>query len=406
MQPQGTAPCSTHPAPTAAFEAYCARRAYAYSVGEAKARQREISADAYLFLYKELVGLAGERTYCWPGLAYLASSLATSVGTLKRWMKELEQADLIRRQPRPGGQTSLTFITAYLAFAAEPPSAMSQQPPELEDDERAAADHPRTGTVTTDDMLAQPKEIISSPPQSAEPSQTRVLCFGPEQEIASDRCGGSTAIPHTVKTQESENPGTCGGGIGQALHNIAMVAETAITALLDKEAVHDAAALNELQHKPLAEMRAISQYLDTQTNVRCRPALFVWLARRDFGAKLLAGQHYHGTRRGTCQGQTSACAAQSRPMWPLAELQCEPVSSELAELWQGVLAHLRLAVPKADYDTWIAPITLVALEDGLAVVATPNIFVREEVEQHYKTLLEAGFSHACGQPTVLQAVIG
>jgi hypothetical protein len=260
--------------------------------------------------------------------------------------------------------------------------------------------------VTTDDMLAQPKDIISSPPLSAEPSQAGVLFFGPEQEIASDRCGGSSAIPHTVKTQESKNPGTCGGGTGQSLHNIAKVAETAITALLDKEAVHDAAALNELQHKPLAEMRAISQYLDTQTNVRCRPALFVWLARRDFGAKLLAGQHYHGTRRGTCQGQTSAFASQSRPIWPLPELPCEPVSAELAELWECVLAHLRLAVPKADYDTWIAPITLVALEDGLAVVATPNIFVREEVEQRYKALLEAGFSHACGQPIVLQAVIG
>ena len=69
MQPQRTTPRSTHPVPAAAFEAYCARRAYAYNIGEAKASQREISADAYLFLYKELVGLAGERTYCWPGLA-------------------------------------------------------------------------------------------------------------------------------------------------------------------------------------------------------------------------------------------------------------------------------------------------------------------------------------------------
>ncbi len=82
------------------------RRSNAFSIGEAKARRREISADAYLFLYKELVGLAGERTYCWPSLEFLVGTLDTSEGTLKRWMKELERADLIRRKPRPGGQTS------------------------------------------------------------------------------------------------------------------------------------------------------------------------------------------------------------------------------------------------------------------------------------------------------------
>src|SRR3712207_6371917 len=90
------------------------RRRDAYVVGEAKARRREISADAYLFLYKELVGLAGERTYCWPGLDYLAANLETSEGTVKRWMRELERAGLIRRKARPGGQTSLTYIAAYL----------------------------------------------------------------------------------------------------------------------------------------------------------------------------------------------------------------------------------------------------------------------------------------------------
>src|SRR3712207_4527882 len=87
-----------------------ARRSTAFAIGEAKARRREISADAYLFLYKELVGLAGELTSCWPSLEFLVGTLDTSEGTLKRWLKELERADLIRRKPRPGGQTSLTYI--------------------------------------------------------------------------------------------------------------------------------------------------------------------------------------------------------------------------------------------------------------------------------------------------------
>ena len=87
----GTLVCVPRKPDADTLESYCARRAYAYRVGEVKARQREISADAYLFLYKELVGLAGDRTYCWPGLDYLVEQLDTSAGTLKRWFKELEQ---------------------------------------------------------------------------------------------------------------------------------------------------------------------------------------------------------------------------------------------------------------------------------------------------------------------------
>src|SRR3712207_3918507 len=114
MQPRTMGGSGGAVVPPALGEAPYARRAHAYAVGEARARRREISADAYLFLYKELVGLDGERTYCWPGLDYLAETLETSEGTVKRWMRELERANLIRRKSRPGGQTSLTYIAAYL----------------------------------------------------------------------------------------------------------------------------------------------------------------------------------------------------------------------------------------------------------------------------------------------------
>src|SRR5919199_665488 len=108
------------------------RPSTAFALGGAPAPPREISADAYLFLYKELVGLAGDRTYRWASLDFLAGTLDTSEGTLKRWMKELERADLIRRQPRPGGQTSLTYITAYLAPdpAAAAAAVEDEAPPE------------------------------------------------------------------------------------------------------------------------------------------------------------------------------------------------------------------------------------------------------------------------------------
>lgn len=58
---------------------YQARRMYAYSVGESSALTRRISADAYLFLYKELVRLCKDRAFCWPGLDWLAQRLGTGI---------------------------------------------------------------------------------------------------------------------------------------------------------------------------------------------------------------------------------------------------------------------------------------------------------------------------------------
>ena len=78
----------------------------------------------------------------------------------------------------------------------------------------------------------------------------------------------------------------------------------------------------------------------------------------------------------------------------------------LAGVWQRVQAHVAPELSKDEYDTWIEPLTLVALEDDLAVVGTPNIFVRCEVERAYKAHLEAALARACGRPVILQAVIG
>ena len=114
-----TSPVGVVPSSLQLVDNLADRRACAYRIGEAKTRRRLISADAYLFLYKELVNLCGGRSYCWPGLDYLARILETSEGTIKRWMRELEAAHLIRRKPRPGGQTSLTYITAFLACEPE-----------------------------------------------------------------------------------------------------------------------------------------------------------------------------------------------------------------------------------------------------------------------------------------------
>lgn len=376
-----------------------ARRSHAFIIGEAKARQREISADAYLFLYKELVGLAGDRTYCWPGLDFLVEKLGTSEGTLKRWMKELEQADLIQRKPRPGGQTSLTYITVFLEsnVGVEPRSIQALCHDDADEALHAADEAPSN-------TLPPFAEQIALSLSSVEPSHSPVF-FGSEQEITVDRCAGSDVILHTVKSQELKDLNGYGGGFNQSTRSETDV-DDEIVMLLKDEDVHDSDAIIELRTKPIAELQALSQYLDKQTNVLCRPGLFVWLARQDFGAKLLAGRRQHKDQH--CKGrrkQSNGTNAEAgRFLYP--EVEREPVSAELAELWQKVLDQVSLTLPKDMFNVWISPTSLVAFEDNLAVVTTPNIFVRQQIEQLYQAHLEEALSRVCERPIMLQAVIG
>ena len=90
----------------------------------------------------------------------------------------------------------------------------------------------------------------------------------------------------------------------------------------------------------------------------------------------------------------------------LSERQEQPVGAEVPAVWQHVRDQVSRTLPRGDYETWIAPCSLIALEDGLAVVATPNVFVREEVQHRYKAQLEAVMSQVCAGPTNIQVVIG
>ena len=365
------------------------RRSTAFALGEAKARQREISADAYLFLYKELVGLAGDRTYCWPSLGFLAATLDTSEGTLKRWMKELERADLIRRQPRPGGQTSLTYITAYLAPdpAAAAAAVEDEAPPE------AAAGQSSASPVAPAGRRAHAEPPSSAPPQrdwAAQPA----LFFGSELQIVSDRRARSETISHTVKSQQFKNPGRYGGGTCQSPHSkVPVGGAPAALALLDAEAVCDPAAVAALQQKPLAELRAVSRYLDHQTNIQCRPGLFVWLARHDFGAQLLAGQHQRAAR---------SCP-RALPPPPTVE---PPRNPALATAWEAVQHQLGQVLPPEDFATWVAPTTLQAIEGEDIVLGTPNVFVRQELEGRLREPLVAALEAVLGHAVAVHLIIG
>src|SRR5919199_2183834 len=97
--------------PHETLAAFQARQRHAYQAGKTAWRAGRINAQA-LQLYEELVRYVGANTCAWVKEETLARELDRSVSTIKRWMQQLVQAQLIRRGRRFGA-TSLTFLTAY-----------------------------------------------------------------------------------------------------------------------------------------------------------------------------------------------------------------------------------------------------------------------------------------------------
>jgi hypothetical protein len=428
------APATSAPPVDPALAQLRARRNRAFALGEAKARRRVISADAYLFLYKELVTLAGERTYCWPGYEYLVTTLETSEGTAKRWMRELERADLIRRQPRPGGQTSLTYITAFLA-----PDPLPAAPP-VEDtgNSDSTGDPPEPGATVPDAPAPQPHTSTTAPVFSEEPP----VFFAPMQQIESDQGERSTAIRHTFKNQNLKPRG--GGGKPTPALTSDLPTETTATTRLRSEGVEDPDVLRELRHEPVERIERVTRYV-----ARCRrrddprrPGLIVHLLRCGFGTGQVGSEAQaqvglcmdsnHGDQAlstratgdplrylsaGFClHGVHSACpwcstpAGQDHPHTPerqaVAGTVPEPVSNPPSVLWNKALTALARQLDQEACDTWIRCSRLLLVEGDEAVLSTPNVFVRDVIERDYRPAVEAALREVSGRPLALQVVIG
>jgi hypothetical protein len=216
--------------------------------------------------------------------------------------------------------------------------------------------------------------------QPAQPA----LFFGPELQIISDRHARSEVISPTIKSQDFKNPEGYGGGVRHFERGTTRTRTgNEITTLLKTEDVCDPDAMAELQDKPLAELQALSGYLDKQKNIRCRPALFVWLARQDFGAQLLAGRQRRAARRSTPQAALRVAGS-------------DPRLTELVDVWQGILAQLSRELPGDDVATWLEPTTLLELDAETAVIGTPNVFVREAIEARFLEQVTGALSGVLG----------
>jgi hypothetical protein len=112
--------------------------------------------------------------------------------------------------------------------------------------------------------------------------------------------------------------------------------------------------------------------------------------------------------RPSSAGSRSAIARVADIPQPACELD-----DDLHALWQAVLKVLEVNLTRNEFETWIKPCQLVALEPGttvdettLAIIATPNIFVRQEVGARYQDTLTAALGVQVGQSVEVQCVIG
>ena len=89
------------------------------------------------------------------------------------------------------------------------------------------------------------------------------------------------------------------------------------------------------------------------------------------------------------------------------------VVSALRSYWQAALSSLEARLPCDEFETWIKPCQLVALdasssheEATRAIVAAPNIFVRQELEARYQSAITAALSIHLEQPVEVHCIIG
>jgi len=79
---------------------------------------------------------------------------------------------------------------------------------------------------------------------------------------------------------------------------------------------------------------------------------------------------------------------------------------EYEQLWQSVLARLAPDLSRDTLATWLKPTMLLDLQGDIAIVSTPNTFVRDEVEARYKARLADILALELERPISIECVIG
>ena len=75
------------------------------------------------------------------------------------------------------------------------------------------------------------------------------------------------------------------------------------------------------------------------------------------------------------------------------------------QVWQAVLGDLQIRLPKSDYETWLQGTAIVAFEDGLVVISTPNSFAKQWLERKAGDLIRKTLSGVLGYTVQVRVVV-
>jgi chromosomal replication initiator protein len=67
------------------------------------------------------------------------------------------------------------------------------------------------------------------------------------------------------------------------------------------------------------------------------------------------------------------------------------------DVWRAALGELQLGLSRANYDTWFKETTILSEEDDVFLVAVPNAFAREWLENKYRAQVRGALQHIVGR---------
>ncbi len=78
----------------------------------------------------------------------------------------------------------------------------------------------------------------------------------------------------------------------------------------------------------------------------------------------------------------------------------------MKEVWQKTADRMRDTLGQVSYETWIGPLSFVAMSNGMATIEAPNRFFRDWVADRYLDLIRHSLSSEVGEPIDIKLTFG
>src|ERR1700693_4303231 len=75
-------------------------------------------------------------------------------------------------------------------------------------------------------------------------------------------------------------------------------------------------------------------------------------------------------------------------------------------MWQKAADRIRETLGQVSFETWIGPLSFVAMHNGTATIEAPNRFFRDSVSDRYIDLLRHSLSIEVGAPVAIKLTFG